>query len=71
MSRWYRKSGYYERELVKSIGSVILKIVKLHKDGRIASPLLDVLGITKQKYSRELKVMLADIAYVASYDGNQ
>ncbi|MGC8593890.1 MAG: hypothetical protein ACP5LF_06365 [Nitrososphaeria archaeon] len=39
----------------------------MSKDGRITSPLLDALGIRRQNYSRELKMMLAEIASVASY----
>ncbi|MGC8664708.1 MAG: hypothetical protein ACP5SE_03455, partial [Nitrososphaeria archaeon] len=63
----YRRAGYYERELVTSPGPVTLRITKLSKDGRIASPLLDALGISRQNYSRELKMMLAEIASAASY----
>ncbi len=61
----YKMAGSYKRKLVTSLGVTELKITKLRKDGKITSPILDRLGIRREKYSREVK--LDDMASVASY----
>ncbi|MGC8558102.1 MAG: hypothetical protein ACP5NC_03805 [Nitrososphaeria archaeon] len=63
----YKMAGSYQRKLVTSLGITELKIIKLKRGNKITSPILDRLGIRREKYSREVKMKLADMASVASY----
>lgn len=64
----YKMVGSYKRKLVTSLGGTELKMIKLRKDDEvITSPILDRLGIRRVKYSKEVKMKLADMASVASY----
>ena len=63
----YRIAGSYTRKLIIGLGVVKLKIIKLKNDDKITSPMLDRLGIRRERYSRGVKMKLADMASVASY----
>lgn len=67
VNKGYKLAGSYKRKLVTSLGITELKIIKLKRGNRITSPILDRLGIRREKYSREVKMKLADMASVASY----
>ncbi len=63
----YRRHSAYRRFLVTSLGGVQLEIVKMKKGRRVISPILDVLGIRRRKYSPELRMICADKASRQSY----
>lgn len=63
----HKMAGSYQRKLATSLGVTELKIIKLKREDEITSPILARLGIRRGKYSREVKMKLADMASVATY----
>jgi hypothetical protein len=50
---------------------VVFTIVKMKRDGRVLSPIIYALKIEKRKYSRDVKMLLADKASRLSYQDAQ
>ena len=68
MNPKYRRRNTYEKSLVTSLGKVNLKIAKVDLgNGKMISPMLDVLQIRRRKYSQELRMLAADTASRLSY----
>ena len=68
LTRSYKRKGTYERGLVTSLGKVRLKIAKVDLgNGKMISPMLDVLQIRRRRYSQELRMLAADTASRLSY----
>jgi hypothetical protein len=63
----YRRHGRYSRSLVTSLGAVRLEVVKMRKGRRVVSPVLDILGIRRLRYSPELMMICADKTSRQSY----
>jgi hypothetical protein len=58
---WSRSTSY-RRSLVTKLGRVVFTVVKMKKDGRVSSPIIYALNIEKRKYSRDVRMLLADKA---------
>jgi len=67
----WRYSTSYQRSLVTKLGRVVFKAVKVKRDGRVFSPIIYALNITKRKYSRDVRMLLADKASRLSYQDAQ
>lgn len=72
----YRKKGWersttYRKTIVTILGRVTFTVIKVRKRrGRgfvVLSPVLDLLCIRKRKYSREVRMVCADMAATVSY----
>jgi hypothetical protein len=67
---WSRSTSY-RRSLVTKLGRVVFTIVKMKRDGRVFSPIIYALNIEKRKYSRDVRMLLADKASRLSYQDAQ
>ena len=63
----WRRSTSYRRSLVTKLGRVSFTVVKVKRDGRVLSPIVYALDIEKRKYSRDVRMLLADKASRLSY----
>jgi len=63
---WSRSTSY-QRSLVTKLGRVAFTVVKVKRDGRVFSPIIYALNIEKRKYSRDVRMLLADKASRLSY----
>jgi len=63
-------STSYRRSLVTKLGRVVFTVVKVKRDGRVFSPIIYALNIEKRKYSRDVRMLLADKASRLSYSRN-
>ncbi len=72
----YRKKGWerstaYPKTIITILGRVTFTVIKIRKRrGRrfvVLSPILDLLCIRKRKYSREVRMVCADMAATVSY----
>jgi hypothetical protein len=65
---WSRSTAY-SRTLVTSLGELELTVVKMRsRRGKVVrSPILDILGIRRRRYSSEVRMLLADMAARLSY----
>jgi len=63
----WRRSTSYRRSLVTKLGRVSFTVVKVRRDGRVFSPIIYALDIEKRKYSRDVRMLLADKASRLSY----
>ena len=61
----------YQRSLVTKLGRVVFTVVKMKRDGRVFSPIIYALNIEKRKYSRDVRMLLADKASRLSYQDAQ
>jgi hypothetical protein len=67
---WSRSTSY-QRSLVTKLGRVAFTIVKMKRGGRVSSPIIYALNIEKRKYSRDVRILLADKASRLSYQDAQ
>lgn len=67
----WRCSTSYRRCLVTKLGRVVFTVVKVKRDGRVFSPIVYALKIEKRKYSRDVRMLLADKASRLSYQDAQ
>jgi len=67
---WSRSTSY-RRSLVTKLGRVVFTVVKMKRDGRVFSPIIYALNIEKRKYSRDVRMLLADKASRLSYQDAQ
>ncbi len=67
---WSRSTSY-QRSLVTKLGRVAFTVVKMKRDGRVFSPIIYALKIEKRKYSRDVRMLLADKASRLSYQDAQ
>ena len=67
----WKRSTSYQRPLVTKLGRVIFTVIKVKRDGRVFSPIIYALKIEKRKYSRDVKMLLADKASRLSYQDAQ
>ena len=58
---WSRSTSY-RRSLVTKLGRAIFTVVKVKRGGRVFSPIIYALGIEKLRYSRDVRMLLADKA---------
>ncbi len=65
----YRRGGSYMKTLVTGIGEIrfIVKKVIRKEDGRVFSPILEALDVKRRKYSRDVRMKLAEFASLMSY----
>jgi hypothetical protein len=63
----WKRSTSYQRPIVTKLGRVIFTVIKVKRDGRVSSPIIYALKIEKRKYSRDVKMLLADKASRLSY----
>ena len=63
----WRRSTSYRRSLVTKLGRVVFRVVKVRRSGRVFSPIIYALNIEKRKYSRDVRMLLADKASRLSY----
>jgi len=66
----YKRAGTYTKTLVTSLGTIKFKVkrVKGRKDGRTFSPILDSLDVNRRKYTRDVRMKLAEFASKMSYN---
>jgi hypothetical protein len=67
----WKRSTSYQRPLVTKLGRVVFTVIKVKRDGRVFSPIIYALKIEKRKYSRDVKMLLADKASRLSYQDAQ
>jgi len=67
---WSRSTSY-RRSLVTKLGRVVFTVVKMKRDRRVFSPIIYTLSIEKRKYSRDVRMLLADKASRLSYQDAQ
>jgi len=63
----WKRSTSYQRPLVTKLGRVVFTVIKVKRDGRVFSPIVYALKIEKRKYSRDVRILLADKASRLSY----
>ena len=63
----WRRSTSYQRPLVTKLGRVVFTVVKVKRGRRVFSPIIYTLGIEKRRYSRDVRMLLADKASRLSY----
>jgi hypothetical protein len=65
----YRRGGSYMKTLVTGIGEIRFRVKKVirREDGRVFSPILEALDVKRRKYSRDVRMKLAEFASVMSY----
>ena len=63
----WSRSTRYRRSLVTKLGRVAFTVAKVKRDGRVFSPIIYALNIEKRKYSRDVRMLLADKASRLSY----
>jgi hypothetical protein len=63
----WSRSTRYRRSLVTKLGRVAFTVAKVKRDGRVFSPIVYALNIEKRKYSRDVRMLLADKASRLSY----
>lgn len=65
----YRRAGSYAKTLVTSIGAIRFKVKRVMRrtDNRIESPILEALDVKRRKYSRDVRMKLAEFASKMSY----
>lgn len=65
----YRRGGSYWKTLVTGIGKIRFRVKKVirREDGRVFSPILEALDVKRRKYSRDVRMKLAEFASVMSY----
>jgi hypothetical protein len=63
---WSRSTSY-QRSLVTKLGRVFFTVVKVKRDGSVFSPIVYALNIEKLRYSRDVRMLLADKASRLSY----
>jgi hypothetical protein len=68
---WSRLTTTYTKEVVTMLGRVRFTVVRVRRrEGgryRFTSPILDVLSVRGRRYSREVKMVCADLAATTSY----
>ncbi len=67
----WRRSTSYQRPLVTKLGRVVFTVVKVKRGRRVFSPIIYTLNIEKRKYSRDVRMLLADKASRLSYQDAQ
>ena len=67
----WKRSTSYQRSLVTKLGRVVFTVVKMKREGRVYSPIIYALKIEKRKYSRDVRMLLADKASRLSYQDAQ
>ena len=65
----FKRAGSYSKKFVTSIGTVTFKVqkVKNPKDNTFTSPILESLDLKHRKYSKDLRIKLAEYASKMSY----
>jgi len=65
----HKRAGTYTKPLVTSLGTIKFKVkrVKGRGDGGTFSPILDSLDVNRRKYTRDVRMKLAEFASVMSY----
>jgi len=65
----YRRGGSYWKTLVTGIGEIRFMVKKIirREDGRVISPILEALDVKRLKYSRDVRMKLAEFASLMSY----
>ena len=63
----WRRSTSYQRPLVTKLGRAIFTVVKVKRGRRVFSPIVYALNIERRKYSRDVRMLLADKASRLSY----
>ena len=69
----YKRGGSYTKTLVTGIGVIRFKVKRVIRriDGRTSSPILDALDVRCQKYSRDVRMKLAEFASKMSYNDSR
>ena len=65
----FKRAGSYIKKLTTAIGTISFKVQKVRSmaDNTVSSPILECLGIKRRKYSKDLRVALAEYASKMSY----
>jgi len=64
-------STSYRRSLVTKLGRVVFTAIKMKRSGKVFSPIIYTLNIEKRKYSRDVRMLLADKASRLFYQDAQ
>jgi len=66
----YRRGGSYTKSLVTCLGEIRFKAKKIIRriDGKTSTPILEALDIKRRKYSRGVRMRLAEFASKMSFD---
>ena len=73
VGKGWKKAATYTRALVTMLGALKLRIVKVRDNatGRVASPIIDMPEVRRRKYSREVRIVCADMAARLSYNDSK
>lgn len=65
----FKRAGSYSKTIITSIGSITFKVQRIRnrKNSTVTSPILEQLDLKRRKYSREVRMKLADFASKMSY----
>jgi len=65
----YRRGGSYTKTLVTGLGEIRFKAKKIvrRSDSRVSSPILEALDVKRRRYSRGVRMKLAEFASKMSY----
>jgi hypothetical protein len=65
----FKRAGSYAKTLITAIGTITFRVqkVKSRTDNTITSPILECLDVQRRKYSRDLRIKLAEYASKMSY----
>jgi len=66
----YKRGGSYIKTVVTCLGTLRFKVkrVRRRKNGRTSSPILDALDVRRRKYTRDVRMKLAEFASKMSYN---
>ncbi|MFH1130009.1 MAG: UPF0236 family protein [Pseudomonadota bacterium] len=65
----FKRAGSYIKKVITAIGTITFRVqkVKNRADNTITSPILDCLDLKRRKYSKDLRIKLAEYASKMSY----
>jgi len=65
----FKRAGSYKKKLITSIGTINFRVQRIRSrtDNAITSPILEQLDLKRRKYSRDVRMKLADFASKMSY----
>mgnify|MGYP001590656765 CR=1 FL=1 len=65
----FKRSGSYTKKLITAVGTINFRVqkVKSRTDNTISSPILESLDLKRRKYSKDLRMKLAEYASKMSY----
>ena len=65
----FKRAGSYTKKLITPLGTISFRVQKVRSlvDNTVSSPILECLGVKRRKYSKDLRIALAEYASKMSY----